>query len=184
MVLGSLLGLSLESGVGGGDELVFARSRIVVVKKDRLEQVKFVGKKKRNGSERTENAHTGQGPHLGHHDGPEAQKQRPRVHNQNRLALIETLIHKPVMDVPAVGLADAHVRPRAANDGREGVKDGDGRDHQRDDDRGKSRETGDGKQRRATERKAKRKRAGITHKDGCRVKIKAQKTKRRAGDGD
>ena len=175
MALGPLLGLSLESGVGRGDELVFARSRIVVVKKDGLEQVKFMGKKKRDGGERGEDTHTGQSAHLSHDDGPHAQKQGPPVHNQNRLALIEALVHKPMVDMPSVGLADAHVRPRAANDGREGVEDGDGRDHQRDDDRGESSETGDGEQRCATKRKAKREGAGITHKDGRRVKVEAQK---------
>ena len=88
------------------------------------------------------------------------------------------------MDVAAVGVTDAHVGARAAHDGREGVQDGHRGNHERHGDGGEAGKARDGEKRGHSERKAQREGAGVTHEDGRRVEVVAEKAQRGAHDGD
>ena len=74
--------------------------------------------------------------------------------------------------------------PQAAHDGGEGVDDGHGGDHERDDDGREAGEPRHREQRDRPERKAEREGAGVAHEDGGGMEIVAEEPERGPRDGD
>lgn len=133
----------LESRVVGCYELIVSGHGILVMQQHRLEEMEVPAEEGRDNDEEGENEDTRPYLHLRHYVRPDAEDDSPGIHQKHRLALVEALCDEAVMDVAAIGLSDAHMGTAAADDGREGVEDGDASDNKRDDDGREASDAGD-----------------------------------------